>query len=190
MGFNSTIRLIRRGRQAPGKAGQGFRKLLPSFRQWEVMKSNLNRLVINQKLELSLIYCKELQQYCEELIGLAKKYDSCRDPQERGRLNSLIESMIKQPETRSILFEELLQRYRDRPGLYTRVVNTYKFRDRDTVPIGIIEFVNRSDEIYPARPTTKELKKDLEMKSSEMTRRDKRKFKWLQSPPQISSTSN
>ena len=152
MTHSSTIQLWRRGAQPSGKTAQGFRKLLPAYRQWEVMKSLLNRLVINQRIgPISLIYAKELQQYAEELVFLASR---CAD-QPVHRYNSLVESMLKSAEAREILYERLVPRYSLQPGLRTRIVNTWQFRDRDTTPLGFIEFVDRPGEFLaaPSRPT-------------------------------------
>ncbi len=159
MTYSSTIQLWRRGAQASGKNRQGFRKLLPAYRQWEVMKSLLNRLVINQTLgPISLIYAKELQQYAEELVTLGKV--AARNPINH-RASSLVESMLKSSEARDVLYEHLVPRYSTsiycnrhstrNIQLYTRVVNTWTFRERDTTPLGIIEFVERPGELLPVQ---------------------------------------
>jgi large subunit ribosomal protein L17 len=142
MTYSSTITLIRRGAQSSGKTKHGFRKLLPAYRQWETMKSLLNKLLINNRVgPISLIYAKEVQQYAEELVVLGRQ--AVNQPTHRS--NWLVESMLKSGEGRDILFERIVPRYStkgDVGGLVTRVVNLWEFRERDTTPIGFLEFVD------------------------------------------------
>ena len=168
MGFVSTINLIRRGAQRHGKEKHGYRRLLPSYRQWEVMKSNLNKLIIYQRIQLSLVYAKELQQYAEELVNLARKSAKTCNPVERSRYLSLCNTILKSAEAREILFERLVPRYSTTNSLVTRVVNTWKFRERDTTPMGIIEFKFRSGELIPTKPDAVVISKE------DLNRRERR----------------
>ena len=158
MGFYSTIRLRQLAARAKGKAKDGFRKFCASHRQWELMKSHLNRLIIYQRLEMSLIWARELQQYAEELVHLAKKNTPYAD--------GIVESMLKSPEAREILYERIVPRYEFRDGLVTRVVNQYRFRQRDTTPMAFIEFIDRPGELFPAKPTDAEMKEELEREAA------------------------
>lgn len=69
------------------------------------MKDMLNLLILNQRLETSLPRAKELQQYAEEIVFLAKKNSPYHD--------GLVESMLTSPEARRILYERMLPRYKD-----------------------------------------------------------------------------
>ena len=154
-----------------GKARQGFRKLTASYRQWEIIKSQLNRLIVYQRIELSSIWAKELQQYAEEIVSLAKKNTPYHD--------GLVESMLKSPEAREVLYERLVPRYHERKGLCTRVVNQFRFRERDTTPISFIEFIDRSGELFPASPNLSQIKENLQSKAQDdrKARRNLRKLK-------------
>merc|ERR1712039_1164084 len=102
-----------------------FRKFLPAHRQWDLMKTMLNTLVKTQRIETTLPKAKELQQYAEELVFLAKKNTAYHDSQ--------VESMLESSEARQILYERMLPRYQDRAFHFTRVVNMFRYRFRDTV---------------------------------------------------------
>mmetsp|Transcript_21635 Transcript_21635/g.40102 ORF Transcript_21635/g.40102 Transcript_21635/m.40102 type:complete len:212 (-) Transcript_21635:49-684(-) len=143
MGWMRTARFIARGRRAKGR-GFFFRKLDPAFRQWDNMKKHLNDLVKEQRIELTLHRCKELQQYAEEVVFLAKKNTPYHD--------GLVESMLTSAEARQILYERMVPRYQDRHFHVTRVVNLWRYRDRDAAPLGFLEYVDRPGEVRPANP--------------------------------------
>lgn len=108
------------------------------------MKELLNQLVIEQKLETTLPKVKELQQYAEEIVFLAKKNTPYHD--------GLVESMVTSQAARQIIYERLVPRYRDRHFHFTRIMNKFAYRERDTAPLGIIEYVDRPGELRPANP--------------------------------------
>merc|ERR1719401_2810267 len=108
------------------------------------MKDLLNRLVKEQRLELTLPKAKEVQQYAEEIVFLAKKNTPYHD--------GLVESMLTSPEARQLLYERMVPRYQDRHFHFTRTLNQFRYRERDTAPMGIIEYVDRPGELRPANP--------------------------------------
>ena len=126
----------------------------------------LNILIINQRLETSLARAKELQQYAEEIVFLAKKNSAYHD--------GLVESMLTSPEARQILYERLLPRYKDRHFHVSRVVNLWKYRQRDTTPMAVLEYVDRPGEMRPANPVGAARKQHVAMEFLE-TRRSRRK---------------
>ena len=170
MTFGSTIAIWRHNARKTGKARQGYRKLVASYRQWEIMKSHLNRLILHQRIELSSIWAKELQQYAEEVVSLARG----------GTLyhQGLADSMLKSPEAREILYEHLVPRYIGRDGLVTRLVSKWEFRERDTTPLSYIEFIDRPGELLPAQPKQSEMIADLKLQAAD-SRLARRKLKAL-----------
>merc|ERR1719217_1601464 len=102
------------------------------------MKAMLNTLVKTQRIETTLPKAKELQQYAEELVFLAKKNTSYHD--------GLVESMLTSPEARSILFERMVPRYQDRHFHFTRILNQQTLRIRDGAKMAFIEYVDRPGE--------------------------------------------
>jgi len=143
MGWMATTRFITKGARSKGRNAY-FRKFEPAHRQWGMMKDLLNQLVMQQRLEMTLPKAKELQQYAEEIVFLAKKNTDYHDSQ--------VEGMLTSPEARQILYERLVPRYQNRHFHVTRVVNMFKLRERDTAPLGLIEYVDRPGELRPANP--------------------------------------
>jgi len=132
------------GAYSKGKKGQGFRKLMPSFKQWELMKTLLNELIVNQRIYSSHARCKEVQQYAEEVVFFAKKNTDYS--------NKTVESMLTSKEAREIVFEILVPRYFQRPFFITRIVNEHRLRYRDCTPMCYLEYVDRPGEFKPANP--------------------------------------
>merc|ERR1740121_3270342 len=122
MGWMATTRRIAKGARSKGR--RVYHKVFaPSHQQWGMMKDMLNILVKNQRLETTLPKAKELQQYAEEVVFLAKKNSPYHD--------GLVESMLRTSEARTILYERMVPRYRDRHFHITRVINQWKYRERD-----------------------------------------------------------
>merc|ERR1719401_1251360 len=116
MGWMATTRVLAKGARSKGRNAY-FRKFQPAHRQWQMTKNMLNDLVKEQRLELTLPKVKELQQYAEEVVFLAKKNSPYHDGQ--------VESILTSPEARQILYERLVPRYQDRHFHFTRVVNQW-----------------------------------------------------------------
>lgn len=78
---------------------------------------------------------KELRRFAEKLITIAK----------RGTLQARRQaaSIIRDKETLKKLFDEIAQRYKNRPGGYTRIVKL-GVRRGDNAPISIIELVEET----------------------------------------------
>lgn len=121
-----------------------YRRFNGNHKQWRKMRMHLNDLILRQRIHLSKKWTRELQQYAEELIYMAKK----NDPHNNG----IVESILTNPAAREILYEKLVPRYRDRPFYFTRCVNKWQLRIRDNAKMGFIEFVDRPGEYEPAPP--------------------------------------
>jgi large subunit ribosomal protein L17 len=167
MGFQSTTRLITLNGRRKGRAFDGFRKFGPPFKQWEETKALLDRLIVEQRLTGPLLRLKEIQQYAEEVIFHARKNTSLG--------SSIVESMLVSSEARQVLYEKLVPRYSDRKNLFTRVVNLWHRRDTDATRIGMIEFVDRSGELFPAEPVGALRRAIIEETMLSGSRRDRRK---------------
>eukprot|EP00930_Biecheleria_cincta_P051885 TRINITY_DN370_c0_g1_i1.p1 TRINITY_DN370_c0_g1~~TRINITY_DN370_c0_g1_i1.p1 ORF type:complete len:214 (-),score=35.95 TRINITY_DN370_c0_g1_i1:45-686(-) len=143
MGWMANTRRIAKGARSKGR--RVYHKVFaPSHQQWGMMKDMLNDMIKEQRLETTLPKAKELQQYAEEVVFLAKKNTPYHD--------GLVESMLRSPEARQILYERMVPRYQDRNFHFTRIVNKFMYRERDTAPMAIIEYVDRPGELRPANP--------------------------------------
>mmetsp|Transcript_97669 Transcript_97669/g.173990 ORF Transcript_97669/g.173990 Transcript_97669/m.173990 type:complete len:214 (+) Transcript_97669:128-769(+) len=164
MGWMSTTRRVARGARSKGR--RVYHKVFaPSHQQWAMMKEMLNVLVKEQRLETTLPKAKELQQYAEEVVFLAKKNSPYHD--------GLVESMVTSPEARQILYERLVPRYQDRHFHVSRIVNLWQYRERDTAPMAVIEYVDRPGELRPANPVGAARQQHIAMEFLE-TRRARR----------------
>eukprot|EP00927_Polykrikos_kofoidii_P085661 TRINITY_DN9374_c0_g1_i1.p1 TRINITY_DN9374_c0_g1~~TRINITY_DN9374_c0_g1_i1.p1 ORF type:complete len:200 (+),score=32.09 TRINITY_DN9374_c0_g1_i1:107-706(+) len=143
MGWMATSRFIAKGARSKGRKAY-FRNFMPAHQQWPLMKDYLADLIKQQRLEIALPRAKELQQYAEEVVFLAKKNTAYHD--------GLVESMLHSPEARRILYEHMVPRYADRHFHFTRIVNQWSFRERDVQKMAYIEYVDRPGEIRPANP--------------------------------------
>ncbi|KAF5153423.1 Ribosomal protein L17 family protein [Theileria parva strain Muguga] len=163
MGFSVTCKFVSLGLRT-----RVFRKFRGQpNKSYDWIRNNVDKLIRNGRLELTLPRAKELQQYVEELIYHAKIHTEDSD--------LLVESVIRTPECRSLLYEKYVPLYKDRQFFFTRVVNQYKLRQRDSAPLAYIELVNTENEIYPAKPVgIDKLNHILNLMKS--TRRDYRKY--------------
>jgi large subunit ribosomal protein L17 len=168
MGFQSTTKVITLHARRKGRAFEGFRKFGPSFKQWEDTKQLLDRLIVEQRITGPLLRLKEIQQYAEEIVFHARRNTSVGD--------SVVESMLVSSEARQVLYEKLVPRYLDRRNLFTRVVNLWRTRETDSTRIGMIEFVDRPGEMFPAKPVGALYEGQVTQAYEHGNRRERRKF--------------
>ena len=99
----------------------------------------LLRNMVTSLLDLELIEttdakAKELRRVADRMITLGKRGDL------HARRRAL--SVIKDKRVTAKLFDELADRYRERPGGYTRVLKT-RVRTGDAASMSIVELVDR-----------------------------------------------
>ncbi|MDP1688832.1 MAG: 50S ribosomal protein L17 [bacterium] len=97
------------------------------------IKGLVSNLVIQGKIQTTEARAKELRAKTEKLVTLAKK-------QNLHALRLLIER-IPNKAAATKLYYEVAPRYTTRPGGYTRIKKTAKFRKRDGSRVATIEFV-------------------------------------------------
>ena len=89
-------------------------------------------LLDKERIETTDAKAKELRRVADRMITLGKRGDL------HARRRAL--SVIRSKEVTSKLFDELANRFRERPGGYTRVLKVGR-RTGDAAPISIIELV-------------------------------------------------
>ena len=89
-------------------------------------------LLDKERIETTDAKAKELRRVADRMITLGKRGDL------HARRRAL--SVIRSKEVTSKLFEELADRFRERPGGYTRVLKVGR-RTGDAAPMSIIELV-------------------------------------------------
>ncbi|GIX62738.1 50S ribosomal protein L17 [Babesia caballi] len=163
MGFSATARLVAHGQR--GRVFRKFRGQPPKRFDW--IKNQLDRLLRDGRVEVTLPRAKELQQYAEEVVFHAKK--------DTPESDLVVESMLRTPEARQQLYERYVPLYAERSFFCTRVVNQWRLRFHDAAPMAYLEFVDRPGELRPAKPVGS--KKLLHVHAlMQGSRRDYRKY--------------
>ncbi len=114
------------------------RKLNRTSSHRKAMFSNMCvSLLTHEQITTTLPKAKELRRIADKLITLGK----------RGTLHARRQahSTLRDDETVKKLFGDLAERFKDRPGGYTRVLKA-GFRYGDAAPMAVIELVDRDPE--------------------------------------------
>ena len=94
-------------------------------------------LIKHEQIKTTLPKAKDLRRVVDRLVTLGKRGDL------HARRQAL--AVLKDTKITAKLFDELAERYKERPGGYTRVLKA-GFRYGDMAPMGIIELVDRNPE--------------------------------------------
>ena len=94
-------------------------------------------LIKHEQITTTLPKAKDLRRVVDRLITLGKRGDL------HARRQAI--SVLRDPKMAAKLFDTLAERYKDRPGGYTRVLKA-GFRYGDMAPIAVIELVDRNPE--------------------------------------------
>ncbi len=116
----------------------GYRKLNRSASHRKAMFANMAvALIKHEQIKTTLPKAKELRRIVDRLITLGK----------RGTLHARRQALatLKDTKIATKLFDELAERYKERPGGYTRVLKA-GFRYGDMAPMAYIELVDRDPE--------------------------------------------
>ena len=100
-----------------------------------LMRNMVTSLLDHERIETTDAKAKELRGLTDRMITLGKRGDL------HARRQAL--SVIRSKEVTAKLFDVLAERFRDRPGGYTRVIKVGN-RVGDAAPISIIELVEES----------------------------------------------
>ena len=104
----------------------------------KAMFTNLVKALLkHEQIVTTLPKAKDLRPIIEKLITSAK-------PADLAARRRIIARLGDQPEV-GILFDNILPRFKDRPGGYTRILK-YGYRQGDCAPMAVIQFVD-----YPER---------------------------------------
>lgn len=115
--------------------GRAHKKLNKTSSHRKAMMMNMaNALIKHEQIKTTLPKAKNLRPFVEKLITLGRK-DSVAN---RRRAMSILQDdkMVQK------LFSTVAERYKERPGGYTRILKA-GFRFGDMAPIAFIELVDR-----------------------------------------------
>ena len=122
------------------KAG---RRLSRTTEHRQAMLRNLVTALLEQeRVETTRAKAKEARQWAEKIITLAKRGDL--------HARRLTLAVIRSKKVVGKLFAELTERYRDRPGGYTRII-PLGVRLGDGAPMSILELVDRPEKLPKAK---------------------------------------
>ena len=99
-----------------------------------MFKNMANSLIDHEVIKTTVPKAKELRRFVEPLIT-ASKIDSVAK-------RRLVFSRLRDRESVTKLFNELAQRYKERPGGYLRILKC-GYRSGDAAPMAYIELVDR-----------------------------------------------
>ena len=114
------------------------RKLNRTSSHRKAMFSNMAAsLLRHEQINTTLPKAKELRSIADKMITLGKRGDLHARRQAH--------SFLQDGEVVAKLFDSLADRYKDRPGGYTRVLKA-GFRYGDAAPMAVIELVDRDED--------------------------------------------
>jgi large subunit ribosomal protein L17 len=103
-------------------------------------------LLDHERVETTDAKAKEVRRLADRMITLGKRGDL------HARRRAL--RVIRRREVAAKVFDELAERYKNRPGGYTRVLKT-RVRVGDAASMSIVELVEPLEEAAPAKKTSK-----------------------------------
>jgi large subunit ribosomal protein L17 len=129
----------------------------PSAHRSALLRNLVTSLLHHELVETTDARAKELRRVADRMITLGK----------RGSLHARRQaaSVIRDKDVVAKVFAGLAERYKTRPGGYTRVLKS-RIRVGDAAPLSIVELVDRS---APEKPTPK---KTAEKKAPEKKARE------------------
>ena len=101
-----------------------------------MFKNMSNALIKHEQITTTLAKAKELRKFIEKIITLGKKGDLL------SRRKSI--SILQDKNMSKKVFDVLADRYKTRPGGYTRIIKLGN-RFGDNAPTAVIEFVDRDE---------------------------------------------
>ena len=113
----------------------GYRKLNRTHSHRKAMFANMAvALLTHEQIKTTLPKAKELRRIADRIITLGKK----------GTLHARRQAgaYLRDDDALTKLFDTLAERYKERPGGYTRVLKA-GFRYGDSAPMAMIELVDR-----------------------------------------------
>jgi len=128
------------------KHGRNFRKLgREASHRWAMLRTMVTQLIEHERIKTTVAKAKEVRRYADKVVTMAKRGTATQ----RRRAASI----VRTPAATQKLFTELKERYKDRAGGFTRVLQTGQ-RKSDSAKMAYVEYVDREGELRPARPAS------------------------------------
>ena len=126
------------------KHGRHFRKLgRDSAHRWAMMRTMVTQLIEHERIQTTVARAKELRRVADRVVTFAKK--GTLTARRRAAAVVRTDAMVQK------LFTEFAERYRERAGGFTRVLQTGQ-RKSDSAKMAYIEYVDREGSSGPRGP--------------------------------------
>ncbi|MCH9757786.1 MAG: 50S ribosomal protein L17 [Proteobacteria bacterium] len=116
------------------RSGQRKLNITDGAHRIAMLRNISNSLIKHEQIKTTLIRAKELRRFVEPMITLGKK------PSVANR--RLVFSRLQDRDSVVKLFDNLGERFAQRPGGYLRILK-YGFRAGDNAPMALVEFVDK-----------------------------------------------
>ncbi len=137
-------------------AKQGGKLSRTSAHRKAMMRNLVTSLLDHERVQTTDAKAKELRKLADRMITLGKRGDL------HARRRAL--RVIRSKDVTSKVFDDLAERFRERPGGYTRVLKVGR-RTGDCAPMSIVELVGPMESVEPAAPKKKASKKKASKKA-------------------------
>jgi len=137
---------------------RGLRRLNRNSSHRKAMFANMTvSLLTHEQIKTTLPKAKDLRSFADKMISLGKK----------GTLHARRQafSFLRDDAAVAKLFDTLADRYKERPGGYTRVLKA-GFRHGDSAPMAIIELVDRDPDAKGAEDRAR-YEEELELEEAQ-----------------------
>jgi len=111
-----------------------------------MLRNMVTSLLDHERIETTDAKAKEVRRLADRMISLGKRGDL------HARRQAL--SVIRRREVTAKVFDDLAERFRERPGGYTRVLKVRR-RPGDAAPLSIVELVEAGGAPVKAKGTGK-----------------------------------
>jgi large subunit ribosomal protein L17 len=125
----------------------------PAAHRVALLRNLVTSLLDHEQIETTDPRAKELKRVADRMITLGKRGDLHARRQ--------ASAVIRDRAVVTKLFDDLAERYADRPGGYTRVLKS-RLRVGDAAPLSIIELVDRAPAGAPEKPEPEKKKRKAE----------------------------
>lgn len=122
-----------------------------------LMRNMVTSLFDAERIHTTDAKAKELRGLADRMITLGKRGDL------HARRQAL--RVIRSKDVTAKLFDDIAERFKDRPGGYTRVIKL-GMRTGDAAAMSIIELVERSEDAEPASSSRKSSRRSSKEKSA------------------------
>jgi large subunit ribosomal protein L17 len=121
------------------KHGVNYRKLgRPTSQRWSLLRSLATSLIKHDRITTTVAKAKELRRIAEKMVTFAKRGTETA----RKSASAILYEQSLMPK----LFDTMAERYKNRPGGYTRIMRTTE-RFGDKAEMAIIEYVDSPNEL-------------------------------------------